>query len=559
MKINGMRWLIISVLILFSGGAFAQLQEIGIRPFDVNLGGRPLGMGNAFVGLADDVNSLLYNPGGLAWAKGVSFTVKDVENIIALQAYPTGYNASLGLAVVTSKFSNIPIPTGLANTQGALVSLGYGAKLTSFPLIGGMPVFQRLGFGINLKGLVGQTLRRDTFPDQSGNGFDLDLGILWRGSEWWSMGIAAQNILPKNTFGGGVLKWDTGAEESIPATGKIGFSAKLISEVDAPIFMDGRDLTLAGEIGATSDRPMIVSLGGEWGWEKRFLVRAGVSQQTRTDFSLGFGYRGENWGVDLANARNPLRDERNTYFSILYFPQEWVVVKKLEVEKPVLLGKTLQKVSQKDEYVTYDDRLEVTGKVKPGVEVYINDLPVALDADNYFTTTVPLQLEKNLIKVEVFFQGEKKSWTYKVLRKISVQVSEEKVLQEQLKRATTQEEKEKLLQASRQVEEKKEKIEALLTLGVIEVAPATEYRLSAGITRGELVTWLVKAANLTLSEVKTDLYKDIPKNHPLAPYIKAVTDLELLKPFPDGTFRPKALVTKQEGDEIFQQYRRISP
>ena len=73
-----MRWLIISVLILFSGGAFAQLQEIGIRPFDVNLGGRPLGMGNAFVGLADDVNSLLYNPGGLAWAKGVSFTVKDV-------------------------------------------------------------------------------------------------------------------------------------------------------------------------------------------------------------------------------------------------------------------------------------------------------------------------------------------------------------------------------------------------------------------------------------------------------------------------------------------------
>jgi primosomal protein N' len=254
-----------------------------------------------------------------------------------------------------------------------------------------------------------------------------------------------------------------------------------------------------------------------------------------------------------------LRDERNTYFSILYFPQEWVVVKKLDVEKPVLVGKSLQKISQRDDYITYDDQLQVTGKVKPGVEIYVNDLPAALDTDNYFATTVPLQLEKNLIKVEVFFQSEKKSWTFKVLRKIKVQVIEEKVLQEELKRAVTSEEKEKLLQASQQVEEKKEKIEALATLGVIEVTPEAEYRLNAGITRGELVTWLVKAANLTLSEVKNDLYKDIPKNHPLAPYIKAVTDLNLLKPFPDGTFRPKALVTKQEGDEIFQQYRRISP
>lgn len=559
MKINRISGVLFCVLIFFSGIAFAQLQEIGIFPFDVSLGGRSLGMGNAFVGLADDVNALLYNPGGLAWAKGVSLTVKDLENITAVQAYPTGYNASLGLAVVTSKISNLPIATGSANTQGALVSLGYGTKLTFLPILSGVPLFQHLGFGINLKGLVGQTLRRDTFPDQSGSGFDLDLGVLWRGGEWWSVGMAAQNILPQNTLGGGVLNWDSGGQENIPATGRLGFSARLISESGAPIFMEGRDLVLAGEVGATSSKQMLANLGAELGFGNRFYLRSGVSQQNRTDLNFGLGFRGENWGLDLANARSTFRDERYTYVSLLYFPQEWVVVKKLEVEKPVLVGKGLEKISLQDDFVTYDDRLEVSGRVKPGVEVFINDLPVALDADNNFYATVPLHLEKNLIKVEIVFQGEKKSWNYKVLRKIKVQISEEKTLAEELKHAVTKEEKEKLAQAGQQLAEKKEKVEALATLGVIEVTPEAGYSLNAGITRGELATWLVKAANLTLSEVKADLYKDVPRNHPLAPYIKAVTDLKLLKPFPDGTFRPKALVTRQEGEEIFRQYRRLRP
>ena len=545
--------------IIFFGKAFAQLQEIGIRPFDVNLGGRTLGMGNGFVGLADDVNALLYNPGGLAWVKGVSLTVKDFENITAVQAYPTGYNASLGLAVITSKLSNINIPTGAGNSEGALVSLGYGTKLAFLPIFSQAPLFQHLGFGINLKGLVGQTLRRDTFPDQSGTGWDLDLGVLWRASDWWSAGMAVQNLLPQNTLGGGVLKWDAGGEENIPATGRIGFSAKPISPSGSPIFMEDRDLVLAGELGATSGKPAFLNLGGEWGWGNRLYLRAGVNHQERTDLVFGLGFRSENWGLDLANVRSPLRDERNTYVSILFFPQEWIVVKKLEVEKPVLVGKGLEKISLKDDFVTYADRLEVSGRVKPGVEVYIDGAPAALDADNYFSTTVPLRLEKNLIKVDIQFQGEKKSWTYKVLRKIKVQLAEEKSLQEELKRAVTREEKEKLIQTRRELEDKKGKIEALATLGVIEISPEAEYSLSAGITRGELVTWLVKAAKLTLSEVKADLFKDVPKNHPLAPYIKAVTELKLLKPFPDGTFRPKALVTKQEGEEIFRQYRRLRP
>ncbi len=43
-----------------------------LRIFELGMGARPLAMGGAFVGLADDGNALFYNAAGLAWAQGLS-------------------------------------------------------------------------------------------------------------------------------------------------------------------------------------------------------------------------------------------------------------------------------------------------------------------------------------------------------------------------------------------------------------------------------------------------------------------------------------------------------
>jgi hypothetical protein len=184
-------------------------------------------------------------------------------------------------------------------------------------------------------------------------------------------------------------------------------------------------------------------------------------------------------------------------------------------------------ISLEDNLVTYDDKIDVFGKVKPGVEVYINGLRAAVDQDNAFKTTVPLRLGKNLVIVEARYEGEKKTWKYKVLRKAKVEVADP---------------------------EKREKVESLVTLGVIEISPGEEFVMEAGITRGELSSWLVKSADIKLPEVKEDLFPDVPKDHPLAPYIKVVADMKLLMPFPDGTFRPGAPVSKEEGTAIFKRF-----
>ena len=527
-------WLILTLLTI---PARAHLAELGINPLRLEMGARPLGMGAAFVGLADDVNAALYNPAGLAWAKGVSLTLKDLDNMAGVQAYPFGNNSSFGLAIITSKISNFPIPAGVASSNGSIVLISYGTKLTFLPMLYKQESFQKIGVGISFKGLFGQTLQRTGERDRSANGWDLDLGLLWKGGEWWSVGFSAQNFLPAGALGGGQIVWDLGGTEGIPATLKLGGSARIIGDLGSPVFMEGRELDVGGEIDFSSGSSTLLRLGGEWGLNKTFFFRTGIMQQPKpagavSNLNFGLGYRAENWGADLASFYEPLRDEGVICFSVLYLPKDWVVLKKLDVERPALmLEAALEKISLEDNIVTYDDKIEVFGKVKPGVEVYVNDLRAATADDHTFRVMVPLQLEKNLIVVEARYEAEKKTWKYKVLRKAKVKVAGGK-----------REE----LAAHRQ------KVEELVTLGVLEVSPEAEFKLDASITRGEMAAWLAKSTGLPLPKVDKDLFKDVKQDHPLAAFIKIVVDWDLLRPFPDGTFRPDMPVSKEEGDRLFK-------
>jgi len=539
--------------------AHAQLGEIGIYPLDLQNGARPLGMGAAFSGLADDVNCILYNPGGMAWAKGISLTFRDFDNITAVQAYPTGYGSSLGLAVVTSKILDVPVTGGVANSDSNILVLSFGTKLNFLPLFFQQPALQRLGIGLNLKGLLTETLRRTGRPDRSATGWDMDLGLLWKGTDWWSAGITLQNILPIHSLsGGGTLKWDVGGEEGFPATEKIGFAAKIIGDLGSPIYREGSELIAGGELNFSRLHPTFLRLGGEWGLDKTYFLRAGIMQQYKPGevsaaINLGAGYRNPDFGLDIVSYRDPLRQEAQTYISVLYFPKEWVVVKKLEVEKPgILLETALEKISLEDNIVTYNDRIDVFGKVKAGVEVYVNGLRAYTAEDNTFKVVIPLQPEKNLIVVEARYEGEKKVWKYKVLRKAKVVIAEEKQIEQQLKKALTPEEKEALRKKEQEIKERRSKVEELVTLGVIEVSPEAEFKLQASVTRGEMATWLAKSTGLPLPKVERNLFLDVKRDHPLAPFIKLVVDWDLLKPYPDGTFRPEASVSKEEGEKLFK-------
>lgn len=105
----------------FSSSVFAaQLQ-------DMNTSVRALGMGNAFVGMAQGLDALFYNPAGLARNPGVSWTIVDPK------VGASGYEA-------VTKVQGLQDPSDLSATLGELygenIWLGVGAKTgMTFPLV----------------------------------------------------------------------------------------------------------------------------------------------------------------------------------------------------------------------------------------------------------------------------------------------------------------------------------------------------------------------------------------------------------------------------------------
>jgi len=82
MKAKYVNWLVIAVvaatwlLVLAPAAGVAAAEDpVGTAAlFDVGMGARALGMGGAFVAVADDANAIYYNPAGLALIDGHDVT-----------------------------------------------------------------------------------------------------------------------------------------------------------------------------------------------------------------------------------------------------------------------------------------------------------------------------------------------------------------------------------------------------------------------------------------------------------------------------------------------------
>lgn len=110
-------------------------------------GGRVLGMGGAFVGLADDVYSVVYNPAGLANVKGIrvnanyqpKFAFEDISKMNFLASM------NLGLITVGMNFYQLGQDGGL-KMQKIGLGIGMGFKDVKFGPISNLKV----GLGLNL-------------------------------------------------------------------------------------------------------------------------------------------------------------------------------------------------------------------------------------------------------------------------------------------------------------------------------------------------------------------------------------------------------------------------
>lgn len=277
---------------------------------DLGVGARPIGMGNAYTALADDVNAIYYNPAGLAQLDECQFT----------SGYGKLYWGLDDGSNLGSGFIGYAHPLYHWGTLGAgWLNLGlrglYGEN--SFIFSYGNRVKKRLLAGLNLKllckkygkttytenalidGGPGVSGERDPVFSQgySKTGFSTDLGFLYKFNREYSLGLALTDINQPHMD----LKDN---KSRVPIGVKSGF------------LYNSDFLTFAFDTTFRGGDINVYSGAEKWFSNRTFGVRAGLGVGSRrfSNLALGASYAKYLFQFDYAFLY-PLSGIRDTYGS----------------------------------------------------------------------------------------------------------------------------------------------------------------------------------------------------------------------------------------------------
>jgi tetratricopeptide (TPR) repeat protein len=277
---------------------------------DLGVGARPIGMGNAYTALADDVNAIYYNPAGLAQLDECQFT----------SGYGKLYWGLDDGSNLGSGFVGYAHPLYQWGTLGA-GWLNFGVQglyqENSFIFSYGNSLKKRLLAGFNLKLLYKKYGKNpytenaliDGGPATSGErdpvfsegysktGFSTDLGFLYRFNREYSLGLALTDINQPRMD----LKDNN---SKVPIGIKSGF------------LYDSDFLTFAFDTAFRNGDVNVYSGVEKWFSKRTFGVRAGLGVGSRSfsNLALGASYTKYLFQLDYAFIY-PLSGIRDTYGS----------------------------------------------------------------------------------------------------------------------------------------------------------------------------------------------------------------------------------------------------
>lgn len=188
------------VFAIANGNLFSQeLSGISASFVDLGFGARAAGMGNAFVASANDANAVFWNPAGITSAEGTEF---EFNYLNQLQLVP--YSALAGVIPLSKNKDGIGVGL-IYSGDDALKEFtfiaAYGRRIGKFSL------------GVNLKYRYA-TFGNNSFDESdyfvfdpgeisageatqvfgSGNGFGMDLGVIYKFSDAVNLGISVKDV-----------------------------------------------------------------------------------------------------------------------------------------------------------------------------------------------------------------------------------------------------------------------------------------------------------------------------------------------------------------------------
>ncbi|MFC1767329.1 S-layer homology domain-containing protein [Candidatus Margulisiibacteriota bacterium] len=579
--------------------SFAILQEAGVNPLDLEVGARPASMGDAYTAVSGDINSIFYNPAALSKNKGFIFSIQNAQNFSIGQALTTN-SGTLGFGMVYRGFNDFSYLGSTANYESNAVFLGYSSDLKGLATIPYLGFMDDSYLGINYKYLLNQRLSPKSSAGLASSGTaGTDIGFLFAPEyNWYKVGLSFNNAL-------GGITYQLGATTEVEGgSTDLGIAVNIIGdELDSLFVSDSFKLLMSTDqcVSGKINNKRFLSLGFELSFMQKYSLRFGTQQVPSgggeaSYSSSGLGIKlNPTMNLDLASYQEPVTGNPVSYISLSYMPPVfgWGPV---EAAEEVPRGFVKVTYPPKD-FITYNDSLKVQGYIRTGADVYINDVMAYVGDNLYFDVEVPLNPGKNLIQIKGKFKGREETVDLKILRKAKVIIAEEeqvdrvlrveikgkenelklkeKLIRERVDKAKNEDEKRRLeLEAKKiteertklaerkttlekkkgKIKERKEKVENLVTLGVIEVSHDKQFEIESKITKGEMVSWLVKAANMPLPEVTGNVCADVPMNYKYAPYIKVVLDAGLMKTDSNNRFYPEQEVTESTGEKLFREF-----
>ncbi|MBI3504988.1 MAG: PorV/PorQ family protein [Proteobacteria bacterium] len=244
------------------GTTTLDFLKIGLAP-------RPAGMGETFVGVADSVDTLSYNPAGLAFLDRQELSmmhhlyVLGVHQEYGAYAYPTDDlgTFSVGVNILrVQAFNSYDVndqPTGKVSAQDNAFTGAYAYAFNDIAV-----------------GFAGKYIT-SRLDDASVQTAAFDGGVLWKAHPRIRVGASVLNIGPD-------VKYLQEAAP-IPLTFKSGFSFQI------PV--NTSRLILAADGTFPRDRAAYVNGGAEFEFNNLFTVRAGYkgNQDASNGLTLGFG------------------------------------------------------------------------------------------------------------------------------------------------------------------------------------------------------------------------------------------------------------------------------
>ncbi|MCK9425005.1 MAG: PorV/PorQ family protein [Ignavibacteriaceae bacterium] len=315
------RLLLLLLFVLTSLQAQTVVGKYAGEFLSIGIGGRPLGMGGAFVAIANDVTAGYYNPAGLAKLNYPQIALMHDErygNLVnynyAAVALPYGKDYTFGLSIMRLGVDGIPDTRKAlydANGDGILdinsdrlnydLITEFSNQDWAFYLTGAKRVTDDLYLGANVKILSRSIAEYTAF------GIGFDVGAYYSPMENLMLGANVQDIT--TTF----VAWSTGRNELITPTAKVGaayqldfFGGKILPAVDLDIRFENRRFASQFNIGPVSFDP---HFGMEYSYKNLFAIRAGYNDVKQ--FTFGAGIKLPKLNIDYSFARfNMSADDR---------------------------------------------------------------------------------------------------------------------------------------------------------------------------------------------------------------------------------------------------------